>query len=32
MLDAGAFEPRDLRRATRVAITRLGLAVAEGLA
>ena len=32
MLDAGALAPDDLRRDTRMAIKRLGLAVAEGLA
>jgi MinD-like ATPase involved in chromosome partitioning or flagellar assembly len=31
-LDAGALAPAELRRATRMAIKRLGLAVAEGLA
>lgn len=31
MLDAGALAPAELRRETRMAIARLGLAVAEGL-
>ena len=32
MLDAGAYQPAELRRVTRLAVKRLGLAVAEGLA